>query len=563
MKRRDEFRQGRQECLRHVYVALIFVCCAQAGLGPQFTPPASGPYQVRGNRILDSQGRPYLIRGTELPTLTLTDSPSPSRIPQLGPFSASALVTIRQRMNMNAVRLPLNALEYNANPRYRARAREVVREANRFQLLVILAEKPPNPDLWPRCAADFKDNPDVFFAVTTGPIAEQVEAIRRAGARQPIVVRGAPELETHDSAIVYETAPSYAAIRTGQDRWTQFGQLAERVPVLVNGLDPQFDQDSAECAAFPHDPAEASSLVEDNLTYFDTHSISWTISSLVPGRLVSDYRYFTWTKLDDGWTCGESPSRDGIAMVLLSHLWNADPHGLFAVSQTSGGFLMARGSTATAYGPILADREMSGGKPWTKTLGNISVRVTDSRGVARLAPLLHTGGGWAQVTFIVPDDTAPGPAEVAVVRTDGTSSAAWVAIEDVVPGIWSASQDGRGPAIGWVRQALPDGRTLETPSWKCSGYECRTAPIPLGNGASTTVRLEGTGFRHADPHARVRVTVGGMAVPVESFGPLPDMGRDQVTIRLPGELKGKGEMDLVMTVNGMPSNVVRIRCGTL
>ena len=67
----------------------------------------------------------------------------------------------------------------------------------------------------------------------------------------------------------------------------------------------------------------------------------------------------------------------------------------------------------------------------------------------------------------------------------------------------------------------------------------------------------------AGPHATIRVTVGGVAVPVVSFGAADDVGRDQVTIQLPAELRGAGESDLAMTVNGMLSNVVRIHCGGL
>jgi uncharacterized protein (TIGR03437 family) len=207
---------------------------------------------------------------------------------------------------------------------------------------------------------------------------------------------------------------------------------------------------------------------------------------------------------------------------------------------------------------------MDGGQPpWPTTLGNISVRVTDSRGAARLAPLLHTGGGWAQATFIVPENTASGPAEVAVVRSDGTSSAGEVMIADVAAGLWTAAHDGRGPVIGQVLQRFPDGRTAEFPDWECSDKTCRTVAIPLSERVRTTVRLEGTGFRHAGPHAAIRVTVDDVAVPVVSFGPMAGIGRDQLTIQLPNSLRGRGETDLVMSVDGALSNVVRINCGTL
>jgi uncharacterized protein (TIGR03437 family) len=250
-------------------------------------------------------------------------------------------------------------------------------------------------------------------------------------------------------------------------------------------------------------------------------------------------------------------------MLLLAHLWSADVHGLFPVHSTRGGFLLARGGTTTAYGPVLADRDVVGHPPWPTTLGNVSVRVTDSRGVARLAPLLHVEGGWSQITFIVPEDAAAGPAEVAIVRSDGTSSAARVLIANVAPGFWTASHDGRGPAIGWATQRSGTGQSTEFPIWECSSGGCRAVPIRLGPSASTTLRLEGTGFRHASSLAGIRVTVDDVPVPVVSYRPLPGNGRDELIVRLPNALQGRGEKDLVMTVDGVVSNVVQIDCGTL
>ena len=197
-------------------------------------------------------------------------------------------------------------------------------------------------------------------------------------------------------------------------------------------------------------------------------------------------------------------------------------------------------------------------------LGNISVRVTDSQGIARLARLLYTGAGWSDVTFVVPVNAAVGPAEVAVVRSDGSKSAGRVIIADVAPGFFTASFDARGAVTGEVSQRDAGGVRLGTSAAsECAAGQCRAVPIPLSENVSTTVRLAASGLRNAGPHAKVRVTVGGTAVPVLSFGPADDVGRDQVTIQLPVEFRGAGETDLMMTVNGALSNVARIRCGAL
>jgi len=195
-------------------------------------------------------------------------------------------------------------------------------------------------------------------------------------------------------------------------------------------------------------------------------------------------------------------------------------------------------------------------------MSNVSVRVTDSRGIARLARLLYTGAGWSNITFLVPANSAPGPAEVAVVRSDGSRSAARVILADVAPGFLTASSDARGAVVGEVMQRPAAGGQVKTfAASACTGTVCRAVPIPLSESVITTVRLAGSGLRNAGANAVVRVTVGGIPVPVVSFGAADDVGRDQVTIQLPPELPAAGETDLEMTVSGVLSNVARIHCG--
>jgi len=542
-----------------LYLFAPFVCAGVRSDAPvTATLPPAGPYHVAGSRIIDAVGREFLMRGTTMPTVTLNKSDIDGDGKQFGPFSRSSFTTLRQRMNMNTIRVPLDTQAYRENAEYRARVKEIVRKANELELLVILAADQPDASFWARCAAEFKVNPNVFFRLASGG---DVGAIRASGATQPVIVAGDT---IADPNVIYEVTPSYATTRTDAERQTQFGFLSGTVPVLVNGLDPQLDHVGSECAAFPADPAEASRLVEDNLNYFDSHHISWTLSSFLPGRMITEYRFYNWSKLDDGWTCGESPSRSGIAMMLQSHLWNRNPHGLFPVNPTTGNFVLPRGAISSAYGPILAERDMTASaRPLPTVLGNVAVDVTDSRGVKRTAPLLYTGGGWSLITFVVPAASATGPAEIAVVRTDGSRSTGKVVIADFAPGFWAASADGRGAVIGTVFQRFANGRTRTFETADCSVYGCRPVAIPLAPRVATTIRLEGSGFRYAGPRPDIRATVGDFRVPIVSVtrGEIPE--HDRLTIELPDELRGRGETDLMVNVNGIWSNVVRINCGSL
>jgi uncharacterized protein (TIGR03437 family) len=428
-----------------------------------------------------------LIRGAELPPEG---------------WNATALVTIRQRLGMNAVRVaPAPGIA------------DLVRVANRLELLVIVDSERP-----------LALRGRVLYAVST---AQGLAAIRASGVAGPVIVRGFP---TDDPEVIEEVTPRYADPASWH--WDR------RHPVLASGLDPEIAEGGAECAAFPPDPGAAAAFFSEKLREFDENGVSWTISSFRPGKLVTDWRYLIGTKLDDGWTCGERGGA-GLGMLLLAHLRGADPHGLFAVNGDAGNYRLPIGGRATAYGPIMASREMIAAPgPLPARLANVSVRITDSRGVAHTAPLLYTGAGWAHIIFLVPSDAAPGPAEVAVVRTDGTRSTAKTLLARVAPGLLSASIDGRGVAKAWWSGG---------PAFRCDA-DCEALPVAAG----AQVRFVGTGFRHAKS---MRVMVGEREARIVSYGAIAEAGRDQLVIEMPD---GSGDADVLLSADGVLSNVVRV-----
>jgi uncharacterized protein (TIGR03437 family) len=469
---------------------------------------------------------------------------------------------------MNAVRIPIRAPEYNAGSVYRSRLDRLVDLANRLELLVILEadarREPAGRDglgiFWRNIARHFRDHPNVFFAALSLRFAD---IIRASGARQPVIVTDSVSPGDVRGNLIYQTTPSYEAMRKQRNKAEGFHFGVANVPVLVDGLDPELDRATGECAAFPDDPAQASDLIESILTTFDEQKISWTLSSFTPGKLITDYRYFIGTKLDSGWTCGgPADTATGIGLVLLSHLWSTTPLRLFTVSDSRGGVAIARGGVATSYGPILADDEAHARGPSLPFhLANVSVRITDSRGTARLARLLYTGAGWGLISFVVPDDCATGPAEVAVVRADGSVAKSRVLIADLAPALFTSPPDGRSAAVGRVTQHRAGHPDRSFSTLECGKQGCRPRPIPLAPGLLTTVRLLGSGLRYAGGHASVRATAGNVSVPAASMGATARPGEDQLTIRIPDSLRGAGDTDLYFTVNGELSNVVRMNFG--
>ena len=72
--------------------------------------------------------------------------------------------------------------------------------------------------------------------------------------------------------------------------------------------------------------------------------------------------------------------------------------------------------------------------------------------------------------------------------------------------------------------------------------------------------LFGTSIRGLSSASAAAVTVGGQPVPIVSVGVEDqDLGLDQVTLGpLPRSLKGRGEVNIALTVQGKAANTVTV-----
>jgi uncharacterized protein (TIGR03437 family) len=575
---------------------IAFPYAAPGNLTPRtqtLTPAPHGPYRVAGNHVTDSLGRTVLLRGTGLPEFrreaAVRDSHSGI---DFGPYSATSLSAVRLRFNMNAVRLPLN-IEESDSPGYFAAVAKVVHTANRVDLIAILAAREPGADLptrrsadfWRRCAAYFRDYPNVMFDLATPPsptgvadayasagwdewrarFSDLAHVVRAAGAQQPVLAaawndarqfEGVADLLS-DANVIYEAAPRYAETPGDGERGRRFGFLASRAPVFARwDLDLE---DRAECAVIPHDPEAASALVEDSLNYFDAHAISWSVSTLVPGKLVKDLSLHDSTSLENGWTCGNAgyPGA-GLGRVVQAHMRATHERELYVVS-AAGGIELPRDGFAIAYGPVMAAADSQAHTiDLPLTLGKVRVEVTDAKGVARTARLFWASEGWGQINFVVPGESAAGPARMTIVREDGSRSSAPITITDTAPGFWTGVSC-RGPAMGEMVQTTGDGKEKKSPLSACVPGQCRTLPVKLEAGVTTRLHLVGSGFRNASSPAKIVATLGGIRVPVISYRPSGYPGTDDVVIEIPANMPALGETDLLCRIDGHVSNAVRIR----
>ena len=85
-------------------------------------------------------------------------------------------------------------------------------------------------------------------------------------------------------------------------------------------------------------------------------------------------------------------------------------------------------------------------------------------------------------------------------------------------------------------------------------------PVDLGPEADQVfLVLFGTGLRARSSLAAVSARIGGAEAQVTYAGPQGDfLGLDQVNVRLPRELAGRGEVDVTLVVDGREANPVKV-----
>jgi uncharacterized protein (TIGR03437 family) len=219
-------------------------------------------------------------------------------------------------------------------------------------------------------------------------------------------------------------------------------------------------------------------------------------------------------------------------------------------------------SVVATFGPDLAPvTEAADSTALPTSLAGTSVTVTDSGGVERVAPLFFVSR--TQANFLVPAETAAGPAVVTVNPQDGGALLGPLLIRDVAPALFTANRDGIGvPAALLVRVAV-DGSQVVDEVFRLdegTGRFVRAITSLGGETDQAVLILFGTGMRHAS--ATPTVTVGGESGEVLYSGLQPEYpGLDQVNVLLPRSLVGRGAVDVLLTADGMSANPVTITIG--
>ncbi|MCG3160515.1 MAG: hypothetical protein JMDDDDMK_01584 [Acidobacteria bacterium] len=278
-----------------------------------------------------------------------------------------------------------------------------------------------------------------------------------------------------------------------------------------------------------------------------------TLSSFTTSFAFGDFN-------EDGAT--DAAAVSGQAAIMLSRSSCAPASSLTTISAASfTGFKLAAESIAAGFGANLAaETAVATTIPLPTTLAGVSVKVKDAAGVERNAPLFFVSPG--QINYLVPPGAAPGNALVTVFRNGASTAAGTIQITSVNPGLFAADSSGLGLAAALALRVKPDGSQSFEPVVRYDAQinKLVAVPIDMSNpGEQVFLIIYGTGLRNHGPLSNVSAQIGGAPAEVLFAGAQGGfVGLDQVNLRLPRSLAGRGEVDVVLTVDGKTANTVKI-----
>lgn len=222
---------------------------------------------------------------------------------------------------------------------------------------------------------------------------------------------------------------------------------------------------------------------------------------------------------------------------------------------------LASESIVAAFGTAMATRtEAASTLPLPTSMAGTTVKVRDSAGTERLASLFFVAP--AQINFQIPPGTVSGQATVTVTSGDGTASTGSVTVAPVAPGFFTANASGQGVPAAVALRVKADGAQINEPvaAFDTTRNQFVAAPIDLGPESDQLfLILFGAGLRFGSALSAVSCSIGGVNAEVLFAGAQGGfVGLDQMNVRLPRSLLGRGEVDLVVTVDGRAANTVRI-----
>ncbi len=238
------------------------------------------------------------------------------------------------------------------------------------------------------------------------------------------------------------------------------------------------------------------------------------------------------------------------------------PQTLAVVSAASyRGLRTAANAIVAGFGDGVATGvQVASSLPLPTTLAGTTVKVKDSTGAEIPAPLFFVSPG--QLNFLIPERAALGEATITASSGNGKVSLGTVQIDRIAPGLFAANANGQGVAAALALRVKANGALIYEDIARFDTTQNKYVPIPIDLGEASDqlfLILFGTGMRGRASLAGAAATIGGANVEVLYVGAQGSLvGLDQANVRIPRSLAGRGEVNVVLSVDGLAANVVTV-----
>ncbi|MGH9803266.1 MAG: FG-GAP-like repeat-containing protein, partial [Blastocatellia bacterium] len=228
------------------------------------------------------------------------------------------------------------------------------------------------------------------------------------------------------------------------------------------------------------------------------------------------------------------------------------------------GETIAPNSIAALFGFEMTSRTaIANQQPLPQSLGGVTVTLQNNTVGARTAQLFFVSPN--QINFLVPADLPPGISTVQIfspgIHTEPFTTGL-VQIERISPGLFAADASGRGLAAAVVLRVRANGSQVYEPVARFDTTQNKfvAVPIDVSNAAEQVFLVAfGTGISGRSSTSNFVTKIGGEAIETVFVGGQEGfVGLDQINWRLPRNLTGRGNVDVVLTVDGKIANTVQV-----
>ena len=188
------------------------------------------------------------------------------------------------------------------------------------------------------------------------------------------------------------------------------------------------------------------------------------------------------------------------------------------------------------------------------------VTVRDNAGIDRPGRVLFASPN--QVNFVMPGDLVSGPATVTIRDGNSTGQTAEVLVDRVAPALFTANANGLGVPAALLIRVGAGGTQSTAPVFQCGATAGSCVPIPIDLGPDTDqvyLALFGTGIRNLTQLSDIGMRIGGTLAEVAFAGAQGGFfGLDQINVRVPRSLAGRGNVSVIFSIAGRSSTPVTI-----